>query len=188
MRVLLSILLIVLSSPVALAASDWQFRSSVDPVRKQARALISYRAPKFDHLQLAFKCQAGSRPRMLLGFPAAVHEGMAERLRATVNFQFEEGYEVVFKKFLERAVPPDMNYWGAEAEAHKLWFSREKAIIYRSTRDRWRTPPILDVLRALRDGDTFAEVDVAGKTTAISLNGSTAAVSKFAERCGLILD
>jgi len=185
----------------AKAEGRWQFRSSTDPARDEARALIYYEPSAPMDVRLAFKCQVGQKPQLLLGFYSRVYEGLAPRLKLRVKFDGGKEFHFNVKKLVEEGVPSRHLHAGVSAEVHKLWFLSEKAIGYRSYGDRAFESPLPDLLRALRDGATYVEFIVPRRlgesrarrvlgpmVTAIPLRGSTRAVNNFNRVCGLGID
>jgi len=196
----LSVTLMLAVSEGALAAKgSWHFKSTFDPIREKAGALIYYDSGNLNAPQMAFKCQDGKMPYMMLGFLSPIYEGRPERLRTYIKIDGEDEFQLGITKLVERGVSPNLLYAGVEAEVHKLWFLSDKIISYHTFGNRRNDTSLLELLAALRDGQTYFEVSVGQwrridrsdhikrKVTAFSLRGSTRAVNKFAEECGLAL-
>lgn len=194
-------LIVLAASGVARAEGRWQIRTSVDPDRSEARAMVYFESARPRNVQLAFKCQEGQKPEMLLGVHSKVYEGMAERLRISVKSEVGEEFKFEINKLAEATVPPHHGHSGPAAEVHKLWFLTEKAIGYHTYAERLFDASMRGLLRALRDGFTYVELTIPtplgeGRArriyepivTAIPLKGSTRAINQFSETCGINLD
>ena len=193
--------LIVLAMTAATRAhGSWQIRTSMDPDRAEARAMIYFESGNRNNVRLAFKCQEGRKPEMLLGIYSKVYEGMSQRLRLNVKVETGDEFNFLIKKLAEATVPPSQLHTGVVEEVHKLWFLSDKMIGYHTYAWRLFDGSMRGLLRALRDGYTYAEFTIPrprgeGRVrriykplvTAIPLKGSTRAINLFAETCGLDL-
>lgn len=193
-------LVMLAAAGAAQAEGRWKIETSKDPDREEARAIIFFESARHRNVQLAFKCQQGKDPEMLLGFYAKVYEGKPQRLR--LNFKVETGDEFNFEieKLVEATVPPHRLHSGVGAEVHKLWFLTDKAIGFHTYAERMFDSSMRGLLRALRDGSKYAEITIPAplgegraryiyepQVVAIPLKGSTAAINRFSETCGIDL-
>lgn len=173
----------------------------MDPDRDEARAMVYFESGRQRDVQLAFKCQEGHMPEMLLGIFSRVYEGRSERLRLNVKVETGDEFDFVIEKLVEATVPPHSLDTGPAAEVHKLWFLSDKAIGYHTYAEREFDSSMRGLLRALRDGYTYVELTIPAPrgegrarriyeptVTAIPLRGSTRAINRFTETCGIVLD